>query len=381
MTITPRLQGVHRAPTLSVAHGRTAEGLHLTFLGTAGGPLPLQRAGTSTVLEVDGSTYVVDAGAGAVRNFGLAGLPFADVRAMFLTHMHSDHTADWFNFFLLHWNAWPGRAVDVYGPGSVEITGEDLVHAECPVPGIEESLRHHVDAHAADINLRMRGEAVRVFPGAASSGLLAAHDLPVHPHTSEDNRWPEAEPVVVHRDDNVVVSCIQVRHGEVVPAYAFRFDTAHGSVVFSGDTAPCVNLTRLAQGADVLVCEVLALEESLAWIRSRTDASALQHHFVRAHVLLDAAGTGSDEPEQPGIGVVAEDAGVGLLVLNHLVPGDGSVASEVFAERAQVGFSGPVVVAEDLHRLSLDPGSCAAGPHPSAGEPQQAAPQQHPKEK
>lgn len=305
------------------------------------------------MLEVDGHTYVVDAGAGAVRNFGLAHLAFADVRGMFLTHMHSDHTADWFNFFLLHWNAWSDRPVDVYGPGSVAITGTDLLNPERPVPGIAESLRYQMLANAADINLRMRGEATRRFPGVAESGLLRVHDLPIHPETTEENRWPDSEPVVVHRDDHVEVSCLQVRHGEVVPAYAFRFDTAHGAVVFSGDTAPCANLTRLARGADVLVCEVLALEESLAWIRARTDASALQHHFVRAHVLLDAAETEPGEPEQPGIGAVAAEAGVGTLVLNHLVPGNDSLPSEDFATRARVGFSGPVVVAEDLCRLTL----------------------------
>lgn len=356
MAIADPVGEADRVVRLKSINGRTDRGLHLAFLGTAGGPLPLARAGTSTVLEIDGLAYVIDAGAGMLRNFGLSGLSFRDVRGMFLTHMHSDHTADWFNFFLLQWNTWGDNHVDVFGPGPLR-AGADTAQMHTVLPGMQECLVHQLEANAADITLRMRGEATRPFPGGPESDAMTVHDLPVHPDTSYDNRWPDSDPVTVYADDNVTVSAIQVRHGEIVPAYAFRFDTAHGSVVFSGDTAPCDNFARLCAGADVLVCEVLALPESLAWIRTRTDAAALQtikRHFVRAHVLLDATSTDRGEPDQPGIGHLAAESGVKTLVLTHLVPGDGSVASEVFRERAQQGFSGNVVVAEDLHRLTID---------------------------
>ena len=43
----------------------------------------------------------------------------------------------------------------------------------------------------------------------------------------------------------------------VVPAFAYRFDGPERSIVISGDTAPSMNLVKLANGADVLVHSAL----------------------------------------------------------------------------------------------------------------------------
>ncbi|MFF8285113.1 MBL fold metallo-hydrolase [Streptomyces albus] len=44
-----------------------------------------------------------------------------------------------------------------------------------------------------------------------------------------------------------------VAHG--IPAFAVRVESADRSLVYSGDTAPCPNLTQLAGECDVLLCE------------------------------------------------------------------------------------------------------------------------------
>lgn len=44
-----------------------------------------------------------------------------------------------------------------------------------------------------------------------------------------------------------------VAHG--IPAFAVRIESAGTSLVYSGDTAPCPNLTQLAEECDVLLCE------------------------------------------------------------------------------------------------------------------------------
>ncbi|GII22612.1 hypothetical protein Pme01_22090 [Planosporangium mesophilum] len=44
-----------------------------------------------------------------------------------------------------------------------------------------------------------------------------------------------------------------VAHG--MPAFAVRVEAAGASLVYSGDTAPCANLTTLADGCDALLCE------------------------------------------------------------------------------------------------------------------------------
>lgn len=68
----------------------------------------------------------------------------------------------------------------------------------------------------------------------------------------------------------------------------------------------------------------------------------LIEHLRASHTDVDA------------IGALAERAGVKTLVLNHLVPGGPSFTStEEWQRRAQQGFSGQVIVGEDLTILGL----------------------------
>src|SRR3954470_2473659 len=90
----------------------------LVLLGTAGGPVwwpGTDREGIGSAVVVDGDVYVIDFGDGSGKRFkeaalvpeefrtpgGLWGEEF--IRAMFLTHLHSDHVADYFNYFFFGW--------------------------------------------------------------------------------------------------------------------------------------------------------------------------------------------------------------------------------------------------------------------------------------
>lgn len=79
------------------------------------------------------------------------------------------------------------------------------------------------------------------------SGFKSPNETPV----------PAMEPFLVHEDERVRVTTTLVNHFPILPAFAFRFDTDDGSVVFSGDSSPCDNLVRLAHNTDVLVHEVI----------------------------------------------------------------------------------------------------------------------------
>ena len=63
------------------------------FLGTCSGTEPMPGMHhTSTLLEVDGEFYWFDAGECCSYNAFLAGVDVLKTRAIFLSHMHSDHT-------------------------------------------------------------------------------------------------------------------------------------------------------------------------------------------------------------------------------------------------------------------------------------------------
>jgi ribonuclease BN (tRNA processing enzyme) len=148
------------------------------------------------------------------------------------------------------------------------------------------------------------------------------------------------EPFRIHEDDRVRVSATLVSHAPVWPAFAFRFDTDDGAVVFSGDTAPSPNLIKMAKGADILVHEVIVsgwIDRILPLPRSLGE-EGLRQHMLSAHTSVDQ------------VGKVAESAGVSTLVLSHIVPGNARAEELMPAQR---DFSGQLVIGEDLLQLGV----------------------------
>ncbi|MEJ8859917.1 hypothetical protein WKW79_35585 [Variovorax robiniae] len=154
------------------------------------------------------------------------------------------------------------------------------------------------------------------------------------------NPAPQMQPFLVYQDDKVKVTATLVNHPPVYPSFAYRFDTADGSIVFSGDTSPSANLIRLAENADILVHEVIDtgwVDELLPKPRNAAQA-AKAHHLLYSHTTVE------------DVGAVAEAANAKTLVLSHLAPADGSPARW---SKAQHGFSGRLVVGQDLMWIGI----------------------------
>ena len=343
-------------------------GAHVVLLGTQGGPIPGGRAATASALVGEGSIYLVDAGRGLPIRFAEAGLGFDRVRGMFITHLHSDHYADYFTFFLMNWTNWRSdeQTVEVFGPGRAcaapsptEIAGLPdsadtvLIAPELPTPGLADTTELLVRANAYDINQRLRSTRRKDgrgldFTGASGRAMFRTHDLPIPAGATVATPAPHGEGVRVYSDGNVEVLATLVDHPPVFPAYAFRFNTPYGSVVFSGDTSPCTNLVGLASGADLLVNEVMAVDAAIARFRGTPIYTTMAHQFLSAHTPHRSRPAADGLPAVLGVGSVAREAGVRALALNHVFPGDGSVPDEEFLRCARDEFDGPVVVGRDL---------------------------------
>ena len=279
----------------------------LILLGTGGGPRPNNMRNQSAwVVIVNNVPYVVDCGGGVSRQLVFAGVPLASLKYIFITHHHSDHNLEYGN---LMYNAWvsgfKGR-IDTYGP-----------------PPLEKMTKAFFDLNAYDINIRIPDEG---RPPLAPM---------IHVHEISENG-------LVMQDENVRVTAALVNHPPVVPSFAYRFDTANASIVFSGDTTPADNLTKLAKGADILVHEVLH-KPSLAKLLARVpNADRLLEHIVASHTThID-------------VGKVAKEAGAKTLVLTHFVPTDDpSITEEMWAEGPRQNFGGKIIVGKDLMEIEV----------------------------
>ena len=319
-------------------------GLSVTLLGTNGGPPPLAtRYGISSALTVNGRTYVIDCGRGAVTQYLRAGLSMPALSGIFLTHLHADHIVDYYSFPLLSAGASGAQGfqkpIEVYGPGPAGIAST-VAGAPGPVPGTVEMTRLAGQAYAASPTFFMTEHA-----GIDPATLLTVHDVlpPSGVGASAANSAPAMAPFTVMENDDMKVTAVLVPHGAVFPAYAYRFDTDHGSVVFSGDTAPTPNIITLAAHTDVLVHEALYP----AGLASLGLSQALIDHITSTHT--DVA----------QLGRIAAESDAGTLVATHLGPGQQTAVSDATWRRLlrdsarTAGFGGPMVLGTDLLRLPV----------------------------
>jgi ribonuclease BN (tRNA processing enzyme) len=299
--------GLSRKPVLqrqTDSRRPVSSATRLVLLGTAGGPTPKSgRAAPAQAIVVGDRVYLVDCGDGVARQLAIAKLPMRHLRAVFITHQHSDHNAGYGPLFLLGWAGGIENPVDAFGP-----------------PPLEKMTRLLLEAYEYDITLRMKDEG---RPPLAP--LIRPREI---------TRGGE-----VFADDRVRVVAALNEHPPIEHSFAYRFDTADRSIVISGDTRYSEAVLTLARGADVLVHEVL---HRPFWERPDAPQTAdIRRHIIASHT------------DAEDLGRLAAAAGVKTLVLTHFVPSEptGAVPDEVWLASARRHFKGDVILGRDLMEL------------------------------
>jgi ribonuclease BN (tRNA processing enzyme) len=274
----------------------------VVLLGTAGGPaLRPGRSSPASLVQVDGVSYVIDCGYGVGRQLIDAKASPAALRAIFVTHHHSDHNADLGNLLVLGWATGGKTRVDAYGP-----------------PRMAKLIDLALQYHEYDIAIRIPDEG-RVDPRP----LFIPHEI--------------AGPGEVYRDERIVVEAALVHHPPVVPAYAYKITTPDRVIVFSGDTTYSENLIALARGADLLVHEVLLPSALDRLLKLVPNASRLREHILEAHT------------DAEDVGRVAAAARVKRLALTHFVPSyDPTLTDDDWSAPVRLHYHGEVIVGHDL---------------------------------
>jgi len=275
--------------------------MQVVTLGT-GSPVPAaDRAGPSTLVRTSVGDLLFDAGRGVLLRAASQLSGAVAFRAVFLTHLHSDHTTDLNDVITTRWAmSFTPAPLTVVGP----VGTAGLVAATESMLELDMGYRL---AHHDDLDWRPDTVAADVTEG------------------------------VVFEEGDVRVLAAPTDHAPVHPTVGYRVEDGGRSVVIAGDTVPCEGLDRLAAGADVLVHTVVRRDQIEALGLPRL-LDVLDYHSA----VPDAAAT-------------AERAGVGTLVLTHMVPPVQPGAGQEWIDQASGSFGGTVVLAEDLTTIELAP--------------------------
>ncbi|HSG56565.1 MAG TPA: MBL fold metallo-hydrolase, partial [Paracoccaceae bacterium] len=306
----------HQAPA-SEEVGALEKGRWIT-LGTRAGPLASPTRSQPANLLVAGDTNIlVDVGDGTSGRLAALNLPTARVSAIFISHLHWDHTGGLAAILGLRAQTNSPPRLRIYGP-----------------PGTAELVA---------------GLIASMVPGA-TAGYGVAGAAPTDVTTLAE--------VIELRDNDrlqyagMTVSARNNTHYSFSPdsdlagrfeSLSFRFDLPGRSIVYTGDTGPSAAVEELAQGADLLVAEMMDVADTIANVRRNNPAMpdqariAMERHLSDHHLL------------PVDVGQLASRAGVGGVVVTHFIGRErGDPAHFEYLREIAEHYDGPVVIANDL---------------------------------
>ncbi|MEX1194421.1 MAG: MBL fold metallo-hydrolase [Dehalococcoidia bacterium] len=289
--------------------------LELTTLGTGSPIHQPHRFGNSQVISGGGTNVLVDVGWGATVRLYQAGITPQKIDAVFVTHLHSDHTTDFADFLVMRWVGGITKPLRVYGP-----------------EGTDRMIAGYRQALEADTRFRFAHHGEQLNPVGTECDVT---EISVG-----------GEPKEIAKVGDITVKAFEVDHRPVMPAYGFRLEREGKSIVISGDTNACPGLLNGSQGADILVGDsmnknmMVAVEERL-----RAIGNSLQ-----AGLLNDAHNYHTDVKD---VAEIAEKAGVKHLVLSHLIPSIVDEQIPEFTAGLDAIYSGKISVASDLATFAV----------------------------
>jgi ribonuclease Z len=261
------------------------DGLRIVLAGTSG-PLPVRdRAKPCIVVQAAGALYLVDVGPESTENLMSWRLPVSAARAVFLTHLHSDHIGDLGEFNMQSWVQGRERPLALVGPSGVDKVARGFNQAY-ENDHIFRRAHHERDGFRFPIAAgRIEPRVIRIPAGAATA-----------------TAW---------RDGDLTVTAIRVSHDPVSPAFGYRFDYRGRSVSISGDTMKWPAFAEASKGVDVMLHEA----QNEAMTRQLSQALKGMGNARTSSMMADTLTYHTTPVEAADI---ARAAGAKRLVLYHL---------------------------------------------------------------
>ncbi len=271
----------------------------LTLLGT-GCPSPSHlRYGPSSLVSYEGTNYLIDAGSGVTQRLSEVGIKPGEIDYFFITHLHSDHIVDLYQLFISGWHTGRETKFKVFGPKGLKIHFDKIF-----------------EAYKEELDLRKEWEKRPNVEGLAYEITEINNELKIDL-------------------DNATIESVKVDHHPVDPAFGYKFILGPKNIIFSGDTRYCEVLEKSSKDADILVHEVfVGLDYDPVRMSSNTIQNISDYHTT---------------PEE--IGVLASNASVKKLILNHFVPP--VFDEDLLVEKIAKHFDGEIVVGKDLMQFDI----------------------------
>jgi ribonuclease BN (tRNA processing enzyme) len=270
----------------------------LVLLGTGTPFADPKKSGPSLAIVVNNTSYIVDCGPGVVRRaaeaskLGFPSLEAAQLKTLFITHLHSDHTTGLADIILTPAVLDRNAPITIYGPvGSKKMTD------------------HLMDAYKEDIAIRI-------------NGLEKADAIAYQVYTNEIKEGQ------IYKDNNLTVTAFNVNHGQWDNAFGFVFQTKDKKIVVSGDCTYSENLIKYAKDCDILVHEVY----SDAGLKKRTKRWQDYHATFHTSTYQLADIANKVKPK--------------LLILNHQLTFGSTLQS--LLDEVKSKYTGVVINGSDL---------------------------------
>lgn len=282
--------------------------IEITLLGTGSPMVDANRAGPSTLVRAGDQTFLVDCGRGVLMRAAAVGIGAANITALLLTHLHSDHITDLSDVITTRWvTSLTRNPLVVIGPPGTAAVVEATLAALAPDIGYR--VHHHADITEPPV------VEVREYTDGA-----------------------------IWDDGGVTIRVAPTDHRPVEPTLGFRIEFAGASAVLAGDSVPCDSLDALAAGAGALVHTVIR-KDLVAKLPQQRIRDILDYHSS-----VEEAGA------------TATRAEVGILILTHFVPPLVPGQEDEWRALAAKTFHRQIELGDDLHRVEVHP---AVGARPT----------------
>ena len=244
--------------------------MELTLLGTGCPKVDHNRYGPANLVSTKKSKVLIDCGSGVTQRLEKIKVSSSDIKALFLTHLHSDHVIDLYQLIISSWHSYRVKPWKIYGPKGTKKFVKDIMNAWKNERTQRISYENRSSVQAFNI---------KVFE-FKSYGRIKIDDL--------------------------IIEYFQVDHKPVKFSYGFNFFHNKKKLTISGDTRPCENIMKYAQKSDLLLHEVFIEGEIVPTHKMRSQKTL---HNVKAYHTPSNI-----------VGKIAKIARCKKLVLTHFVP-------------------------------------------------------------